>query len=405
MSTIHVPPSPQTLQQIAEGSGGQSFSVASDSRLKRGLPAARLAARPQVGGSRDHGRVRRQCRAAPARRRRHVDVLVPEARCEAAGSARRRRSGRVRRSPSSPRPPARRTSAAASRSACTLPGPGSSCRPGTPRPRPRVEYQLTCPKGYVVGGLDAELTDRAIDVTFQGLIGAPVNPGITTSRTALFVAHVGADARARRHVPAAHRLHAERGRRLEDPDRPPRRPARATPTRAASRPCASCRDRRRCTKACAAGETLVSATHAIGFFTAEPPTTGLVASVRSSQTIRGSRVFVSRARRRRGRERPSGRPGRSHLRRWRMSFAQPLFLLCAARRAARDRPLPARPAAPGQVRGQVHEHGRARERRRRSAARGAATSPRSSSCSRSPRSASRSPGRSGRHSSRASRRP
>jgi hypothetical protein len=47
------------------------------------------------------------------------------------------------------------------------------------------------------------------------------------------------------------------------------------------------------TKACAAGETLVSATHAIGFFTAGPPTTGLVSSVRSSQTIRGSRVFVS----------------------------------------------------------------------------------------------------------------
>jgi Ca-activated chloride channel family protein len=32
--TIRVPPSPQTLQQIARGSGGQSFSVASDSRLK-----------------------------------------------------------------------------------------------------------------------------------------------------------------------------------------------------------------------------------------------------------------------------------------------------------------------------------------------------------------------------------
>jgi Ca-activated chloride channel family protein len=33
--TIHVPPSPQTLQRIAEGSGGQSFSVASQSKLKQ----------------------------------------------------------------------------------------------------------------------------------------------------------------------------------------------------------------------------------------------------------------------------------------------------------------------------------------------------------------------------------
>ena len=32
--TIRVPPSPQTLQQIAQGSGGQSFTAADDSRLK-----------------------------------------------------------------------------------------------------------------------------------------------------------------------------------------------------------------------------------------------------------------------------------------------------------------------------------------------------------------------------------
>jgi Ca-activated chloride channel family protein len=32
--TIHVPPSPQTLQRIAQGSGGQSFSVANSSKLK-----------------------------------------------------------------------------------------------------------------------------------------------------------------------------------------------------------------------------------------------------------------------------------------------------------------------------------------------------------------------------------
>ena len=33
--TIHVPPSPQTLQRIAQGSGGQSFSVANSSKLKQ----------------------------------------------------------------------------------------------------------------------------------------------------------------------------------------------------------------------------------------------------------------------------------------------------------------------------------------------------------------------------------
>ena len=64
-------------------------------------------------------------------------------------------------------------------------------------PRPHVEYQLSCPKGFIVGGLDAELSDRAIDLGFLGAIGAPVNPGITTSRDTVFVAsYVGGSARA-----------------------------------------------------------------------------------------------------------------------------------------------------------------------------------------------------------------
>src|SRR5207245_3938454 len=65
---------------------------------------------------------------------------------------------------------------------------------GSTVPRPRVEYELSCPKGFVVGGLDAELTDRAIDVTFEALLGSPVNPGITTSRAALFVASTSGSA-------------------------------------------------------------------------------------------------------------------------------------------------------------------------------------------------------------------
>jgi hypothetical protein len=63
-------------------------------------------------------------------------------------------------------------------------------------PRPHVEYQLSCPRGFIVGGLDAELSDRAIDVAFLGNLGSPVGPGVTTSRSALFAAtYVGALAR------------------------------------------------------------------------------------------------------------------------------------------------------------------------------------------------------------------
>ena len=63
--------------------------------------------------------------------------------------------------------------------------------------RERVEYQLTCPRGYIVGGTDARLSNRAIDVGFIGTTGSPVNPGITTSRSAVFLGtYVGRSASA-----------------------------------------------------------------------------------------------------------------------------------------------------------------------------------------------------------------
>src|SRR5207244_9571190 len=57
---------------------------------------------------------------------------------------------------------------------------------GLTTPRPCVGFQLSCPRGYVIGGLEAEVTDRAIDIAFLGKLGSPVNPGVTTSRSALF---------------------------------------------------------------------------------------------------------------------------------------------------------------------------------------------------------------------------
>jgi hypothetical protein len=51
-----------------------------------------------------------------------------------------------------------------------------------------VYYRLSCPRRAVVGGLDAVLGDRSLDVRFLGTLGSPVNPGITTGRHAIFVA-------------------------------------------------------------------------------------------------------------------------------------------------------------------------------------------------------------------------
>ena len=42
-----------------------------------------------------------------------------------------------------------------------------------------VEYQLACPRRFVVGGLDAELSSRAVDIVFLGNLGSPISPGDT----------------------------------------------------------------------------------------------------------------------------------------------------------------------------------------------------------------------------------
>jgi hypothetical protein len=160
-------------------------------------------------------------------------------------------------------------------------------------PRPQVQFQLTCPRGYIVGGVDAELTDRGIDLSFLGRSGSPVNPGITTSRTVVFVATwVGAAAKAPTFRPHAGCVPARGGGRrtptivgVVPPGEPTVRHVRSVRIAAGTS--------RRLTQACARGERLVDAHRALGFFTARPPTQALVASVSASQHVRGNAVVVT----------------------------------------------------------------------------------------------------------------
>jgi hypothetical protein len=157
-------------------------------------------------------------------------------------------------------------------------------------PRPHVAYQMTCPRGYVVGGMDAELTDRAIDVSFIGSTGSPVAPGITTSRTVVFVATYVGNARKtltfRPHVgcvPAT-------GGGARTPTAvsavvPPGKPTtrrvrtvRVTPTV------------RTIVQRCLASERLVDASYARAFFTRRPPSAPLVSTVSVTHGISGGRV-------------------------------------------------------------------------------------------------------------------
>lgn len=171
-------------------------------------------------------------------------------------------------------------------------GPWVLVPTGSGVPRPQVAYQLTCPRGYIVGGLDARLSQRAIDVSFLGMLGSPVNPGISTSRSVVFVAsYVGASARAPSFKPFAGCMPATgAGSRIPTavtafpPGRPTVRRVRTVRVRAGTLTVA---------QGCAAGEHLVGASHALAFFTPTPPSVSLAASVTGRQVVRGGRVVVT----------------------------------------------------------------------------------------------------------------
>jgi hypothetical protein len=159
-------------------------------------------------------------------------------------------------------------------------------------PRPRVEYQLTCPRGHVVGGLDARLSDRAIDVSFLGTLGSPVNPGISTSRSVVFVAsYVGAAARAPTFKPFVGCMPAAGGgARVPTsvsafpPGRPTMRRVKTTRVRPGEITV---------TQRCAVGERLVDASHALAFATRTPPSASVVESLSAAQSVRGRGVAVT----------------------------------------------------------------------------------------------------------------
>jgi hypothetical protein len=172
-------------------------------------------------------------------------------------------------------------------------GPWVVVPASTARPRPAVDFHLSCPRGYVIGGLDAELTDRAIDVSFSGKLGSPVNPGVTTSRSALFHAtYTGNAPRGPTFRPHLGCLPSSGGGSGPVPYRklqafPPGEPTVQRVRTVRLRPGTV-----RAIASCAAGERLLSGWHAVGFYTQQPPSVSLIQSVQAVRTFSGRRVQV-----------------------------------------------------------------------------------------------------------------
>jgi hypothetical protein len=167
-------------------------------------------------------------------------------------------------------------------------------------PRVKAPYQLSCPRGFVVGGTDAELTDRAIDLTFLAASGSPVSPGITTSRTILFVgAYSGASARAttfRPHIGCVPTMGG--GRRTPTGVSSVTPPGKPTVRRVVT---AHVDGTRRIVASCRANEHLVDWYATRAFATPSPPPEPLVASLSMSARVTGrAAVAVAHARRGQG---------------------------------------------------------------------------------------------------------
>jgi hypothetical protein len=173
-------------------------------------------------------------------------------------------------------------------------GPWVVVPSGVKVPRTPVSFQLSCPKGYLVGGLDAELTDRAIDVEFGGKLGSPVGPGVTTTRAAVFrAAYTGPSPRGPSFRPHLGCVPSSGG---GSGPVPYRRPAAVfppvTPTVLRVRNVRLRPGLVRASAACGKSERLISGWHAIAFYSAAPPNQALIQTVSASRTVRGSRVEV-----------------------------------------------------------------------------------------------------------------
>ena len=156
----------------------------------------------------------------------------------------------------------------------------------------QATYLLTCPGGRsIVGGLDAQASSRAVRVSFDGRIGAPVSPGVTTTRYALFRA-VSTSGRAQTFQPRLGCIPTQGGGGRSTVS------ARVTP----AGPSLELRSRiviigpgqvRFAKVACLASEQLVGTWHAIAFRVKQPPKLGAGTLVDVTRTIVGRKVVVT----------------------------------------------------------------------------------------------------------------
>jgi hypothetical protein len=155
-----------------------------------------------------------------------------------------------------------------------------------------AQYLLTCPNGKsVVGGLDAQVTSRDVRVDFVGRLSAPVQPGATTTRYALFRA-VSVSKRAQLFQPLLGCIPTQGGG------------GRSTVSARVSPPGQSLEFRSRIVVidpgtvrfgrvACMPSERLVGSWDAVAFRTKQPPAVSNAVYVKATHVVVGKKVVVT----------------------------------------------------------------------------------------------------------------
>jgi hypothetical protein len=168
----------------------------------------------------------------------------------------------------------------------SVPGPWVVVQAGA-----EAQYLLECPRRRgVVGGVDALATSRAVRVSFDGRIGAPVGPGTTTSRDAFFravssVRAVGAFQPFLGCIPAGGRGgRSTTSATVTAPGVPVER--RAKTVRLAGNVT------RTVSQACARGERLIGSWHALAFRRPTPPPLDVARQIKLERRVRNGVVQV-----------------------------------------------------------------------------------------------------------------
>lgn len=160
-----------------------------------------------------------------------------------------------------------------------------------PRAAP-AEYLMTCPGRAVVGGLDALSTSDRVHVEFPARVGAPVSPGVTTTRNALFRAVLLGPKRRAAFQPFVGCIPTQGGggrstvsARVTRPGAPVERFAKNVTVRPGTVAVGEV--------ACPAGSTRVGVWTSVYFKTAAAPSLAQASLVQVARVVRGNRAGVT----------------------------------------------------------------------------------------------------------------